>query len=519
MKSLEIPTALIKPEPCYWKFVDKFLPLEAVQFSSLLIKRTPRIIKTELCVYDLIDDGVERQLQINRRSQPKIKMASEESVTIPSSSSYNMNNPKCIFVCGFLKSRLHNKQLSCLTKNLMNKFFVCSNNSNSNSCEKSNDSQQIRLLLKNSSCLIFYLNRFTIKDQNCVHILKLSYDFGVPVIMIRHPTTSLKIDVAKKQRKLSKKCSRNNRQVVDKNHQQLSVFQEQILQSYQNSVEYVKDNHNAAMKDLIEKIHGIYYHRRIRGILAEKDLYDLRMKEKFYFHFFNRSNATQATVLTDQIKTAGSSTSNSESSSGGKRKPKSDRLKLPIISSSGVTLKCQARNSRNNSPKSNYFYDRDMIIRLRSKSTGNLIIERMKMQHRHQNSLNNYSNGEEEEDSKNSTFSGENYYFRRNSAISSTNDKSLYNETQYLIFHHSSSRLRALDDMGPRLIRFPSEIVVKSTECASSETGDLLSTENDSLWGSETSLEIEADDIAPKIKGDWEIETPPRTPGPFLGPL
>lgn len=345
-----------------------------------------------------------------------------------------------VYICGFLPNRLHNKQLTAIVQDLMQNFFVCSNPIVSHQWNK----QTTHELLANAGAMIFLLNKFTLNDPYCMTTLRFAYISEVPVIMLRHPSMKLVVNV----------------EIANKNqfNESATMLRNAICESYKSSIEYDKSRHQMALQKLTNTLHAIFDEENNSTLSS-------RMSSAFDDYITPAANG--------------------------------DRLKLPTISTPPVSpLNSSRRSVQDKEATSNN-------AKIRSRSIGN---------------IKNYSNErstsapirrlsmrppmkveevQEQAPAKRTTFRE-----RQLSSRQLTDDPSLYNETQYLVFHCNDKSQK------PRLIHFPSDIIIK--DCDDDES---------SIWGSDSSLEVEVE-RASRVQGNLEVKTPPGTPvRPYNDPI
>lgn len=315
-----------------------------------------------------------------------------------------------------------------------------------------------REMLRQTEAIIFLLNEVTVTDRRCLLTLQYAWELNVPIVMLRQPRIRLIIKPASAVDKTTAYT-----RTYDPSTPNMPLLQDIIYEAYKHSLEYDRNNHFAGMRKLLARLR----------------------------HLIESSNKPRVESLHLNM-TAGSDSKHPEFLISA-----NNHLKLPPISSPPHPLLGPVGTRRNTisglTTRSNSLCNlskKDTEIR-RKEPNGNGVWHKQNGHHPETNGTNG----------KSAIYPTVDLTQRLLTPFESTDDPALYHETQYLIFPLKDKNQK------PRLIRFPSALTDKQDD------DDIQS-----IWGSDTSLEEEAE-LAVRVNGGLNVDTPAGTPAPYIDPL
>uniref|UniRef100_A0A914UM78 Uncharacterized protein n=1 Tax=Plectus sambesii TaxID=2011161 RepID=A0A914UM78_9BILA len=420
--------------------------------------------------------------RLTQSRSPAAAMSNGNETCGPASSTENVSDEinenkttvysslRTVFVCGFIGKRWHNNSLMAIISDLLPSYYICSNPPHASQWSRQRSMQ----MLSTAEALIFFINEFTLKDDRCLLTLQYAWDLMIPMIMLRHPRTKLVISASIDRYGRANPLLRE-RVVSAGEKPDLILLQDVLYHGYRNSIAYDRLNHESSMRQIKQRL------RSITLIASEKE----------------REGGMSRVPSTNGIYMA--------------------QLKLPPITSptsrsGGTQFLLSPEPSRVQHSHSMV----DLTIDRSPQPTRKTPHRKSKKKSRHASANREDSSSPPTDHSSTSATNGrtiahykadrprtaDSRHTGRRYSTTSLDDYTLYQNTQYLVFSVKDKTQK------PTLIRFPEDIIQRQQE-----------SRLESVWGSDTSLEEEAE-RALAIRGGFDLPlSRDSSPAPYIDPL
>ncbi|KAK6057203.1 hypothetical protein COOONC_05283 [Cooperia oncophora] len=397
---------------------------------------------------------------------------------------------RTVFVCGFIAKRWHNSSLQAVIQDLVPEYYVACN------AENWDEDAPTRSLLRNAEAMLFFVNEFTLGDKNCLMNLQYAWHLMVPIIVLRPPRT--KLVICKREQTYDNIVVDENGSIVKRPSSRWSLSddafaetvdynllqdvlhepcEEKPLKGYKLSLVYDRQDHPGSMRKIIERLRQVMRPTLRRGS---------QQTPAFYLSPSNGPELIERAFYDGEITTERAEKYCTELT---------DRQLRVTRSLGNLENKVESHYPRTPHPNRNGSFSTRSFkvppIEVNKDDDENPASG----QHSATNSANHPPSTVSRASSRDGRMS-----------MGSLDDVNSFQETQYLVFPIRNTTNK------PKLIKFPEDLMEEGAD------------QNNSVWGSESSLEENDTEVAMKINGgisidDDEEESQIGSPAPYIGDL